>query len=44
MSKALKALEKGGLVHLERLASVLRGLTPEELETLVGIIREHVRE
>ncbi len=32
--KALKALEKGGLVHLERLASVLRGLTPEELETL----------
>jgi len=34
MSKALKALEKGGLVHLERLASILRGLTPEELETL----------
>ena len=34
MSKALKALEKGGLVHLERLASTLRGLTPEEMETL----------
>lgn len=34
MSKALKALEKGGLVHLERLAAILRGLTPEELETL----------
>ena len=34
MSKALKALEKGGLVHLERLGSILRGLTPEELETL----------
>ncbi len=34
MSKALKALEEGGLVHLERLASILRGLTPEELETL----------
>ena len=34
MSKALKTLEKGGLVHLERLASILRGLTPEELETL----------
>ena len=34
MSKALKALEKGGLVHLERLASILRGLTPEEMETL----------
>ena len=33
MSKALKTLEKGGLVHLERLASILRGLTPEELET-----------
>jgi hypothetical protein len=34
MSKALNAMEKGGLVHLERLASILRGLTPEELETL----------
>ncbi|MDZ4340640.1 MAG: hypothetical protein U1B94_10570 [candidate division NC10 bacterium] len=34
MSKAQKALEKGGLVHLERLASILQGLTPEELETL----------
>ena len=34
MSKALNALEKDGLVHLERLASILRGLTPEELETL----------
>lgn len=34
MSKALKALEQGGLVHLERLASILRGLTPQELETL----------
>lgn len=34
MSKTLKALDQGGLVHLERLASILRGLTPEELETL----------
>lgn len=34
MSKVLKTLEKGGLIHLERLASILRGLTPEELETL----------
>ena len=34
MSKALKALEKGSLVHLERLASILRGLTPQDLETL----------
>jgi hypothetical protein len=34
MSKALNALEQGGLVHLERLASILRGLTPGELETL----------
>lgn len=34
MSKALKALAKGGIVHLERLASILKGLTPEELETL----------
>ena len=33
-SKVLKTLEKGGLIHLERLASILRGLTPEELETL----------
>ncbi len=41
MSKALKALEKGGLVHLERLASILRGLTPEELETLVANNREN---
>lgn len=34
MSKAIKVLEKGGLVQLERLASILRALTPEELETL----------
>ena len=34
MSKALKTAEKGGLVHLERLASILRGLTPQEMETL----------
>lgn len=34
MSKAVKALDRGGLVHLERLASILLGLTPEELETL----------
>ena len=34
MSRAVKTLEKGGLIHLERLASILRGLTPEELETL----------
>ena len=34
MSKALKELAKGGLIHLERLASILRGLSPEELETL----------
>ena len=34
MSRALKALEKGSLVHLERLVSILRGLTPQELETL----------
>ena len=34
VSKALKTREKGGLVHLERLASILRGLTPAELETL----------
>jgi len=34
VSRALKTLERGGLVHLERLASILRGLTPEELETL----------
>ncbi len=34
MSKALRALEKGGLVHLERLAAILRGLTPGELETV----------
>jgi len=34
VSKAVKTLEKGGLIHLERLASILRGLTPEELETL----------
>ena len=34
MSKTVKALDQGSLVHLERLASILRGLTPEELETL----------
>ncbi|MBI4839931.1 MAG: hypothetical protein HY803_02445 [candidate division NC10 bacterium] len=34
MSKAIKVLEKGGLVQLERLASILRALTPGELETL----------
>lgn len=52
MSKTVKALDKGGLVHLERLASILRGLTPEELETLEllldrqasGTIRRALRE
>jgi hypothetical protein len=52
MSKAVKALDKGGLIHLERLASILRGLTPEELETLEllldrqasGTIRRALRE
>ncbi len=34
LSKARKVLEKGGLIHLERLAGILRGLTPEESETL----------
>ncbi len=34
MSKALNTMEQGGLVHLERLASILRGLSPAELETL----------
>ena len=34
MSKALGKLEKGGLAHWERLAGILRGLTPEEIETL----------
>ena len=43
MSKALKALEKGGLVHLERLASILRGLTPEELETLELLLDRQAR-
>ena len=43
MSKALKALEKGGLVHLERLASILRGLTPEELETLELVLDRQAR-
>lgn len=52
MSKAMKTLEKGGLVHLERLALLLRSLTPEELETLellldreaAGTIRRSLRE
>ncbi len=34
MSKASLALERGGLVHLERLAAILRSLTPGELATL----------
>ena len=34
MSKALKVVDKGGAVRLQRLASILRGLTREELETL----------
>lgn len=43
VSKALKTLEKGGLVHLERLASILRGLTPEELETLELLLDRQAR-
>ena len=43
MSKALKAIEKGGLVHLERLAGILRGLTPEEIETLELLLDRQAR-
>ncbi|MCD6317760.1 hypothetical protein J7M02_01680 [Candidatus Aerophobetes bacterium] len=34
MSKALKEMDKYELVNLERLAYLLKGLSPAELETL----------
>lgn len=43
MSKAVLALEKGGLVHLERLAAILRSLTPGELATLELLLDRQAR-
>jgi hypothetical protein len=43
VSKASLALEKGGLVHLERLAAILRSLTPGELDTLELLLDRQAR-
>jgi hypothetical protein len=40
MSNALKELDKAELVNLERLAYLLKGLSPAELETLEILLDE----
>lgn len=40
MSEALKEMNKYELVNLERLARLLRGLSPAELETLEILLDE----
>jgi len=39
MSSALKEMERGELVNLERLAHLLKGLSPAELETLEFLLQ-----
>lgn len=40
MSNALKEIDKAELVNLERLAHLLKGLSPAELETLEILLDE----
>jgi hypothetical protein len=40
MSNALKELDKAELVNLERLAYLLKGISPAELETLEILLDE----
>ena len=40
MSSALKEMDRAELINLERLAHLLRGLSPAELETLEILLDE----
>ena len=44
MSSALKEMDRTELVNLERLAQLLKGLSPAELETLEILVDEEARE
>lgn len=44
MSSALKDIDRAELVNLERLAHLLKGLSPAELETLEILLDEDARE
>jgi len=44
MSSALKEMDRAELVNLERLAQLLKGLSPAELETLEILVDEEARE
>jgi len=44
MSSALKEMDRVELVNLERLAQLLKGLSPAELETLEILVDEEARE
>jgi len=44
MSRALKEIDRAELVNLERLAHLLRGLNPAELETLEILLDEEACE
>jgi len=44
MSEALKEIDKTELVNLDRLAHLLKGLSPAELETLEILLDEDARE
>jgi len=44
MSSALKEMDKSELVNLERLAHLLKGLSPAEFETLEILLDEEASE
>jgi DNA replication protein DnaD len=44
MSSALKETDRAELVNLQRLAHLLKGLSPAELETLQILLDEEARE
>jgi hypothetical protein len=44
MSGALKEIDRAELVNLQRLAHLLKGLSPAELETLEILLDEEARE
>jgi len=44
MSSALKGIDRTELVNLQRLAHILKGLSPAELETLEVLLDEDARE
>ena len=44
ISSALKEIDRAELVNLQRLAHLLKGLSPAELETLEILLDEEARE